>query len=126
MNLDEYEKLKEKLANLRQLISAGQVDESELLITMEGFDFSAMNPLIQQGFFHYMLGADKTKKYFAFVRFFNNNNAKVLTEILRNQHQAGKSISFLSYIQQEGNDLADGISEIRESKLRRGLMLGNR
>ena len=126
LNLDEYENFKRQIARLKELISAGQVNEGELLITMEGFNYSAVNPLVQQGFFHYMLGAEKAKEYFAFMRFFNNDNANVLTNILRNQHQLSKSIAFLNYIESKGFERREGLSEIMGAKLRRGLLLSYR
>ncbi len=123
LNLDEYERFREQITKLKELISARQVKEEELFIHMDGFDYSAVNPLVQQGFFHYMLGAEKTKEYFAFMRFFNNSNANTLTDVLRHQHLRDESMAFLNYIEHEGVKLSAGLSEIKTAKLRRGLLL---
>jgi len=123
LNLAEYEQFLEQLKRLKSLIAVRQISDDALTISMETFDYSVVNPLVQQGYFHFMLGADKAKDYFAFMRFFNDARAKELTSILRHEHRAGRSMEFLLKGEETAKELSGNLRNIKSMKLHRGLAL---
>ncbi|WP_424965961.1 hypothetical protein [Dinoroseobacter sp. S375] len=98
LNTSELENLRTQLRLLRGRISAGQVQDSELFISMDSFNYSAMDPLIQSGHFHKLLKSDGVRQYFGAVRFLNTENAMRLVTMLRDEHQANKSLNFLDWL----------------------------
>jgi len=124
LNLDAHARFNEQIARLKELVSAGQLAPDELFISMQEFDYSAIPPLVSQGHFHFMLGPEKAKHYFEFMRFFNVGNSKVLTDVLRREHGAGRSIEAIRWIESRGNEVSKNLREIGNLKLKRGLFLG--
>lgn len=123
LNLDAYARFKNQVSHLKDLLSSGQVVPDDLYLSMQEFDYSAVSPLVQQGYFHFMLGPEKAKHYFEFMRFFNNGNARVLTDILKREHERGKSIEAIRFFEGRADELSDKLRRIGSLKLKRGLSL---
>lgn len=95
LNLDALTELERRAVYLKSRISGSQIDENELFLSMAQFDYSVVGPLVNQGFFHAMLGPDLIKKYFGFSRHFNNDYARIVSSNLRLKHEEGKSLDYL-------------------------------
>lgn len=120
LNLDELGRFRDLLASLREGISAQQVSEDNIFITMQGFDYSAVAPLVNQGYFHFMLGPESAKKYFEFMRFFNNNHAQALTNLLKQEHLKGSSLNCIQWIDRKAEELGIELGNLQSAKLKRG------
>jgi len=108
MNLHEVRLLKDRIESLKQRISANQADPPDLWITMLDFDHSALNPLVTSGHFHKMPGSDGVKRYLSGSRFFNNENAARLSQMLQGEHARQGSLQFMEWLEgrvaeEEGN-----------------------
>jgi len=108
MNLHEVRLLKDRIESLKQRISANQADPPDLWITMLDFDYSALNPLVTSGHFHKMPGSDGVKRYLSGSRFFNNENAARLSQMLQGKHARQGSLQFMEWLEgrvaeEEGN-----------------------
>ena len=112
LNLTEYENFKKQISLLRDKVSAAQVNPDDLFINMQGFDYSIVQPLNFSGHFHTMLGSEKVRQYFDFMRYFNINNASFLTEFLRSQHEKGKSIELLNLISDQAEIKSAALKKI--------------
>ncbi|MDR7123989.1 hypothetical protein J2X53_000795 [Pseudorhodobacter sp. 4114] len=115
LNLDEIKHFLTRIDFLRSRISAGQINENDLFISMQGFDYSIVNPLVMSGHFHVMLGHEKVSRYFSFMRFFNAQNSHVINSNLRMEHERMKSLDYLSGLQDETERLSFGLEEVRHS-----------
>ncbi len=57
-----------------------------------------VDPLINTGHFHAVVGADGVKAYFQFMNDLNSRNAITLEKILRRQHDENTSVRFLNHL----------------------------
>lgn len=112
MNLSQLESLLERVNYLRERISANQISDQDLLISMHGFDYSAVNPLVASGYFHILLGHKHVKQYFDFMRFFNNNSAEIINSTLRTEHAGSKSLDYLEKLRSQCADLGFGLNQV--------------
>ena len=117
LNLDALADLERRVQYLKERITASQVDPDELFVSMGQFDYSAMSPLVNQGFFHTILGPQLVKKYFSFSRLFNNSVASALSSDLRLKHEEGKSLDFLDGILGAISHARSDMIMIRDAKL---------
>lgn len=115
LNLTEVDLLRRRSKNLRERISAGQVGIGDLFINMSGFDYSTLNPLVSSGHFHKMLGSTGVKSYLSAYRFFNNENAAVLTQMLQKEHEENKSLQFLDWLEGKIIEHAGSLKELHEA-----------
>lgn len=99
MNLLEAERFRERILYLRERISADQIETEDIFVTTSGFDYSALPPLVNSGFFHSSLGADSVRRYLEFQRFFNNGYATTINSVLRTEHERGKSLDYLDWLE---------------------------
>lgn len=116
VNLIEFGMFMERLRFLREKISANQIQTDEIFVSMQGFDYSAMQALISTGHFHYHLGSSGSQAYFSFVRFFSNANAVNLNSMLRTNHAAGKSLDFLKWLESESLRLGAAYSALKNNR----------
>ena len=75
---------------------------------MLGFDYSALNPLVTSGHFHKMLGSDGAKMYMSGTRFFNNETAARLSQMLQSEYARQDFLRFMAWLEEriaeeEGN-----------------------
>jgi hypothetical protein len=112
MNLSEAENFRVRLAYLRERISAQQISEDEIFVGMREFDYSALNPLMASGYFHSSLGPDRARAYLEFLRFFNNNSADVVNSMLRTEHERGKSLDYVDWLERKSHQLEQGLASI--------------
>jgi hypothetical protein len=117
LNLDALMELERRAKYLKERIGAGQIDPNELFISMGQFDYSAVSPLVNQGFFHVLLGPTLVKKYFGFSRTFNNNTADAISSDLRLKHKEGKSLNFLDGLLLEIKRARSDLLSIRNARL---------
>jgi hypothetical protein len=105
LNLDIYDTFLSRVKHLRGKISSGQVKAEDLYFDMSEFDFSAMHPLVNSGYFHVELGVDKVRRYYRFVRFFSSINGNFLTGQLRDAHASSQSLDFLDQFERRCEEL---------------------
>ncbi|MEM6386943.1 MAG: hypothetical protein AAF718_11995 [Pseudomonadota bacterium] len=98
LNLIEAETIAGRIRFLKERVGAGQIEDADLFLNMQGFHYSAIGPLVNSGHFHSMLGSGGVKKYVEFMRFFNNNNANWLSSALVAEHEKGLSMAFLDWM----------------------------
>jgi hypothetical protein len=101
LNIKQIAILNQRIQYLRERIGAGQIQEDDLFVSMQGFDYSIVNPLVMSGHFHVMLGHEKVESYFDFMKFFNNQNASLVNSMLRTEHEEAKSLDYLSWLEGE-------------------------
>ncbi|MGZ2256943.1 hypothetical protein [Roseobacter sp. A03A-229] len=95
MNCAEVDNFLSQITYLKDRVGAGQIEIENLFVSMQAFDYSALNPLVNSGHFHSMLSAGDVRSYLEFARFFSNGNAQVVNSQLRTEHDRGKSIDYL-------------------------------
>lgn len=100
MNLAEIEKLRERLGKLKQRVTSNQLEGTEF-IDMLAFDYSALQPLVQAGYFHKLLGSEGVKDYFTAMKFFNNETAQFLTQRLWAEHDQNKSVVYIQWLEEQ-------------------------
>lgn len=120
MNLDAIQSFRTRLNYLRDRITAKQIEDSDIIISMHDFDYSILSPLVQSGHFHVLLGPTNAKSYFMFTRFFNNNHAAVINSTLKTEHTANKSLNFIDSLLTETSKYENTLRTLRNSRLRRG------
>jgi hypothetical protein len=118
MNLTELQSFREWLRYLRERIAANQITPENIFISMKGFDYSALGPLVSSGHFHYQLGPQGTRSYINFVRFFSNDNADLINSKLQTEHAAGRSLDFIQALDNHAVNLGLAYAALKmESKL---------
>ncbi|OOY21690.1 hypothetical protein BMI86_03795 [Thioclava sp. DLFJ5-1] len=118
INLQALEDFKKRISGLRELISAQQIDEQDLFVSTAEFDYSLVSPLVNSGHFHAELGPEFVKAYFSFMRFFNNENAKLLNSMLRTEHEKGSSLKYLDWLFKRSSELGNALQSLRDEKLK--------
>ncbi|MPQ92472.1 hypothetical protein [Thioclava sp. JE_KL1] len=113
LNLDALGEFENRLSYLRERVAANQVGSSNLFVTLENFDYSALGPLVNSGHFHTILGKDRVKDYFEFVRFFRNSNAETLNSKLKIDHELGRSLDTLDEYQARAKELEGKLEKIK-------------
>jgi hypothetical protein len=104
--------LNSRIQYLRERIGASQILDDDLFVSMQGFDYSIVNPLVMSGHFHVMLGHEKVEKYFDFMKFFNNQNASLVNSMLRTEHEKSKSLDYLIWLEGEISRLGGKLRDI--------------
>ena len=120
MNVEEYQYLRKRLVYLKERIAAGQITEADLFVSMQNFDYSIIGPLVNQGYFHVLLGPDLGKRYFSFMRFFNNANCNIINSMLRTEHEQGKSLDYIDGLLDHGDQLAAFAVRLGKAEVRAG------
>lgn len=115
LNLSQFQALQSRFGYLRERISAGQIDEKDLFLTMQGFDYSIVNPLIASGHFHVVLGHENVTRYFNFMKFFNNKNAELLNSMLRTEHEKAKSLDYLTLLEKEAGRVVGELTFVKNT-----------
>lgn len=116
MNLVELDLFLQKLNFLRERIAANQIEPNEVFVSMQGFDFSAMSPLIATGHFHHYLGSSGSRAYFEFARFFSDANAVNLNSMLKTDHASGKSLALLKLLEERSAELGVSYGSLIKGK----------
>lgn len=114
LNLSELNNFYQRVSFLRERISASQIDEQNIFISFELFDYSAMSPLVQSGHFHTILTQEQIRDYFAFVRFFSNANASIITSELKAEHGRRKSLDYLAFLEEQAQSLEERLLSVQE------------
>jgi hypothetical protein len=113
MNRSEVAEFKKRLGYLRERIAANQISEIDLFVSMQGFDYSIVNPLVSSGHFHVLLGHKDVKNYFEFMKFFNNSSAELINSMLRTEHEKAKSLDYLTLLEEKASALLDKLHEVQ-------------
>ncbi len=116
-NLQEVDYFKKHILKLKGRISARQVDNDQLFLPMHRFDYSAIAPLMNAGYFYLFLGSDRMRDYLEFNNFFRTDNGQFLTEQLREEHEIGKSIEMLEWLEGRCDELVGKVTDLPQSKL---------
>ena len=95
INRRELLKLTESIRRMKERFIARQVSEQDFFIDMSGFNYRIIDPLVNTGHFHSLLGADGVAQYFRFANELNIQRASWLMEELRKQHDDGNSLNFI-------------------------------
>lgn len=112
MNCAEVGNFLELITYLKDRVGAGQIETENLLVSMQAFDYSALNPLVNSGNFHSMLSADDVRSYLEFARFFSNGNEQVVNSQLRTEHDRGKSIDYLDWLSHKASALKQSMEAV--------------
>ena len=112
LNLSEAEHFKKRLSYIKERLAAGQISDSDLFVTMHGFDYSAITPIVNSGHFHTMLSAEGVRRYLQFMRFFNNENAKWINSMFSTEHGRGKSMDFIDWLFGQVDTLCLGLQNL--------------
>lgn len=116
-NLEEVQIFLGHLSRFKEKIGAGQTSQDDFYFPMANFDFSALAPLVNNGYFHAMLGPKLSRHYLDFVRSFSNQNGVQLAEPLRREHEEGKSLDFLHHLEGRAKNLASDYRQLLDAKL---------
>jgi hypothetical protein len=114
LNLGESASIRARLIYIKERLAAGQIQEADLFLSMQGFDYSIVNPLVVTGHFHVTLGAMKVRRYFEFMRFLNNSNAQVINSMMRTEHERGQSLNYLDWLIKKVDELNEGLKLIAD------------
>ncbi|MFD0858885.1 hypothetical protein [Roseovarius aquimarinus] len=86
------------LLRKKSLFVSGQQNETDFIFNFFDFNYRMVDPLINTGHFHAIVGADGVKAYFQFMNDLNSGNAISLEKILRRQHDENTSVRFLDHL----------------------------
>ena len=98
INREELRKLSKDLKRKKERFVARQVSDGDFFIDMSGFNYRIIDPLVNTGHFHSLLGPDGVAQYFRFANELNIERASWMMDALRAQHEAGQSLGFLDWL----------------------------
>lgn len=113
LNINHINAFRDRIKVLRERISAGQVQDQDLFLSMQGFDYSIVSPLVAAGHFHIMLGPERVNQYFDFMRFFNNENGKMINSMLVSEHANDRSLAYLEWLDRQATQLSNALTDVR-------------
>lgn len=113
LNLNQVKVFRDRVTYLVERVKENQIAADDLFVNMQGFDYSIVNPLVQAGYFHVMLGHAKVEQYFEFMRFFNNQNGQVINSMLRTEHEKAKALDYLAWLEGEIRKRESGLNEVQ-------------
>jgi hypothetical protein len=116
-NRSEVESFRERLTWLKSRIASKQIADDDLFLPMQKFDYSSIGPLTNAGFFHVLLGPEKVRAYLEFYNFFRVENGAQLTAMLKTEHEAGKSMAFLEWVERRTDEVLSALEPIQYAKL---------
>jgi len=98
INRDALDALSETLRRKKERFIAGQKTDQDFFIDMSAFNYRIVDPLINAGYFHDLLGSIGVQRYFRYAGELNTGNAQNLMSLLRQEDEAGRSLSLLDWI----------------------------
>ncbi|WP_212524039.1 hypothetical protein [Actibacterium sp. MT2.3-13A] len=98
INREELRKLSEALKRKKERFVARQVSDVDFFVDMSGFNYRIIDPLVNTGHFHALLGPDGVTQYFRFANELNIERASWMMNALRAQHEEGQSLGFLDWV----------------------------
>ena len=98
LNRSELNKLKQAIQRKKERFIAAQVLDHDYFLDMSGFNYRIVDPLINSGHFHEMLGPDGVARYMRYANELNVGNANNLINLLRSEDEAGRSLAFLDWL----------------------------
>ena len=116
-NKGEVAKLQARVSWLKHRIASSQIDEADLFLPMHTFDYSAVGPLTNSGYFHVLLGPRRVGNYLEFYHFFKIESGANLTTMLKADHAAGKSMAFLEWFERQAQELVSKLEPIEFARM---------
>ena len=116
-NLGKVDDFVEHVRGLKQRVSAGQIPVDDVYFPLFRFDCSSVGPLSQTGYFHIFLGPKLLHSYLEFIRFFRDDNGRFLKQKFVSEHDAGRSLDFLDWVERRALGLKDDVSVLTHAKL---------
>ena len=113
-NAHAMAEFRQRFDRLLNRVSSGQATEVDLYFSMSDFDYSAVAPLNNSGYFHTLLQSDGARHYFSVMRFFNNPNAEWLTHKVQADHRERRLLDFLEWLEgkiEEGQKSLKAVQE---------------
>lgn len=98
INRNALDALAEALKRKKERFVAGQQGEADYYIDMSAFNYRIVDPLINAGHFHDLLGPEGVQRYFRYAGELNTGNAQSLISLLRQEADAGKSLAMLDWL----------------------------
>ena len=99
---------------------SGQQNEYDFNFDFSDFNYRMVDPLINSGHFHAIVGAAGVKSYFTFINDLNVQSQLVYKNLLMREHEQNKSVRFLDYMidtkLKEWRDTLDLLRQIAGSK----------
>jgi len=120
INQGELDRLGVDIENKLRLFASGEQLDHDFYFDMSAFNYRMLDPLINSGHFHEILGLHGVKSYFKFANDCNEANARVLQSELRRQAELGGAVRYLQWIRdakfKEWRAHLDSVKEITQSK----------
>ena len=110
----ELAKVMRSLERKRAQFISGELDPNSFFFDFTGFNYRAVDPLINSGFFHKILGAELVKSYFEFMNHLNVQYAHGLQQLLTEKYEEERAVTFLNHIiDDRAPEWADTIRRIK-------------
>ena len=77
---------------------SGQQNDQDFSFDFGDFNYRMVDPLINTGHFHEIVGAEGVKSYFKFMNDLNSQNELVFKNLLKQEHDRNTSVHFLEYV----------------------------
>lgn len=77
---------------------SGQEADHDFNFDFSDFNYRMVDPLINTGHFHELVGADGVKSYFKFMNDLNLQDQLVFKNMLTQEHERNSSLDFLDYV----------------------------
>ncbi len=98
INRTELNKLKREIQRKKERFTAGQILDHDYFLDMSGFNYRIVDPLINTGHFHEILGPEGVARYMKYANELNVGHANNLINMLRTEDEAGRSLAFLDWL----------------------------
>lgn len=98
INKDELNNVLRQIARKKERFVSGQQKDHDLKFDFSGFNYRMVDPLINSGHFHSILGPEGVKRYFRFMSDLNYQSAENYSNYLEAEHKNGRSIDMLDHL----------------------------
>lgn len=100
INEGELDRLSQDIDRKMNRFASHQKDEVDYTFDMSSFNYRMLDPLINTGHFHALLGRDGVSEYFRFANELNVGAARNLEILFRERDEEGSSIRFLEWLKE--------------------------
>lgn len=118
INRSELSKLKLDIERKKQRFVANQQTSDDYFFDLSDFNYRIIDPLINSGQFHAILGPEAVANYFRFLNALRSDRAVNWQNALRQQHEHGKSLQFFDWLLETKMKEWEGFLSTVEDRLR--------
>ena len=98
INSDVLSALETDLIKKREFFVSRQQTDQDYYFNLDNFNYTMVNPLINSGHFHAIVGSAGVKKYFQFMNELNSQKAVIFQQMLRVQDEENTSVRLLNWL----------------------------